>query len=72
MDRASAIETEDCGSIPGRVKAKTILIGIQFFPAWRIKIGTKNYSNKIGLRNPRSAIKIGLLREWQTDRKVVA
>ena len=34
MDRASATETVDSGSIPGRVKQKTIKIGIHSFPAW--------------------------------------
>ena len=33
MDRASAIEAVDSGSIPGRVKPKTIKIGIYGFPA---------------------------------------
>ena len=35
VDRASATETVDSGSIPGRVKPKTIKIGIHSFPAWR-------------------------------------
>ena len=38
MDRASAIKTVDTGSIPGRVKPKTIKIGIHNFPAWRTSI----------------------------------
>ena len=33
VDRASATETVDTGSIPGRVKPKTIKIGIHSFPA---------------------------------------
>ena len=33
VDRASATEAVDSGSIPGRVKTKTIKIGIHSFPA---------------------------------------
>ena len=33
VDRASASEAVDTGSIPGRVKPKTIKIGIHSFPA---------------------------------------
>ena len=33
VDRASATETINTGSIPGRVKAKTRTIGIHSFPA---------------------------------------
>ena len=33
VDRASAIEAVDTGSIPGRVKPKTMKIGIHSFPA---------------------------------------
>ena len=33
VDRASATETVDSGSIPGRVKPKTIKIGIHSFLA---------------------------------------
>ena len=33
VERASATETVDTGSIPGRVKPKTIKIGIHSFPA---------------------------------------
>ena len=33
VHKASATEVEDSGSIPGRVKPKTINIGIQSFPA---------------------------------------
>ena len=33
VDRASAAEAVDLGSIPGRVKPKTIKIGIHNFPA---------------------------------------
>ena len=33
VDRASATETVDSGSIPGRVIPKTIKIGIHSFPA---------------------------------------
>ena len=33
MDRASATETVDSGSIPGRVQPKTIKIGVHSFPA---------------------------------------
>ena len=33
VDRASATETVDSDSIPGRVKSKTIEIGIHSFPA---------------------------------------
>ena len=33
VDRASATEMVDTGSIPGRVKSKTIKIGIHSFPA---------------------------------------
>ena len=35
VDRASATETIDSGSITGRVKLKTIKTGIHSFPAWR-------------------------------------
>ena len=38
MDRASATEAVDTGSIPGRVKPKTIKISIHSFPAWRSAI----------------------------------
>ena len=38
VDRASATEAVDTGSIPGRVKPKTIKIGIYSFPAWRSAI----------------------------------
>ena len=38
VDRASATETVDSDSIPGRVKSKTIEIGIHSFPAWRSTI----------------------------------
>ena len=38
VDRASAAETINSGSICGRVKAKTIKIGIHSFPAWRSAI----------------------------------
>ena len=38
VDRASATEAVDSGSIPGRVKPKTIKIGIHSFPAWRSAI----------------------------------
>ena len=38
VDRASATETVDSGSILGRVKPKTIKIGIQSFLAWRSAI----------------------------------
>ena len=38
VDRASATETVDSGSIPGRFKPKTITIGIHSFPAWRSAI----------------------------------
>ena len=34
----SATEAVDLGSIPGRVKPKTIKIGIHSFPAWRSAI----------------------------------
>ena len=33
VDRASATDAVDSGSIPGRVKPKTIKIGIHSFPA---------------------------------------
>ena len=33
VDRASATEVVDSGSIPGQVKPKTIQIGIHSFPA---------------------------------------
>ena len=33
VDRASATEAVDSSSIPGRVKSKTIKIGIHSFPA---------------------------------------
>ena len=33
VDRASATKAVDSGSIPGRVKPKTIKIGIHSFPA---------------------------------------
>ena len=33
VDRASATDVVDTGSIPGRVKPKTIKIGIHSFPA---------------------------------------
>ena len=35
MDRASGTEAVDSGSVPGRVKPKTIKIGIHSFPACR-------------------------------------
>ena len=35
MDRVSASETEDTGSIPDRLKPKTIKIGMSSFPACR-------------------------------------
>ena len=35
MDRASATEAVDSGSIPGRVKPNSIKIGIRSFPAGR-------------------------------------
>ena len=38
VDRASATEAVDSGLIPGRVKPKTIKIGIHSFPAWRSAI----------------------------------
>ena len=38
VDRASATEAVDSGSIPGRVIPKTIKIGIHSFPAWRSAI----------------------------------
>ena len=38
MDGTSANESADLGSIPGRVKPKTIKIGIHSFPAWRSAI----------------------------------
>ena len=34
VDRMSAIEAIDSGSIPGRVKPKTIKIDSHNFPAW--------------------------------------
>ena len=34
VDRASASETVDLGSIPGQIKPKTIKIGIHSCPAW--------------------------------------
>ena len=37
-DTASATETVDLGSIPGRVKPKTIKTGIHSFPGWRSAI----------------------------------
>ena len=41
MDRASATETIDSGSIPGRVTSKTTKIGNHNFPAWRSAIKKK-------------------------------
>ena len=38
VDKASATETVDSGSIPDRVKLKTIKIGIHSFPAGRSAI----------------------------------
>ena len=35
VDKASATEAVDSGSIPGRVKTKIIKIVIHSFPAWR-------------------------------------
>ena len=35
VDRASATEAVDSGSIPGRVKSKTMKFGIHSFPVWR-------------------------------------
>ena len=35
MDKAYATETVDSGSIAGRVKPKTIKIGMHSFSAWR-------------------------------------
>ena len=42
MDWASVTEAVDKGSIPGRVKPKTIKIGIHSFPAWRSAIKRNN------------------------------
>ena len=41
MDKASATEVVDSGSIIDRVKPKTIKIGIHSFPAWRSAIKGK-------------------------------
>ena len=38
VDRASATETVDLDSIPGRVKPKSVKISIHSFPAWRSAI----------------------------------
>ena len=38
MDRVSATEAADSGSIPRRIKPKTIKIDIHSFPAWRSAI----------------------------------
>ena len=38
VDRASATEAVDLGSIPGRVKPKTLKIGTHSFPACRSAI----------------------------------
>ena len=38
MDKASATETVDLGSIPHRVKPKTIKIGIHSYPAGRLAL----------------------------------
>ena len=38
VDRASATETVDFGSIPELVKPKTLKIGIHSFPAWHFAI----------------------------------
>ena len=38
MDAASATEAVESGSIPDRVKPKTIKIGVHSYPAWRSAI----------------------------------
>ena len=38
VNKASDTETVDSGSIPARIKLKTIKIGIHSFPAWRSAI----------------------------------
>ena len=55
MDRASATEVVDLGSIPGRVKPKIIKIGIHSFPAWRSAI--------------KGAVRGGQMDRWQLDSK---
>ena len=59
VDRASATETVDSGSIPGRMKPKTIKIGIHSFPARRPAI--------------RDSVKppLCVVPRWQLDRKVL-
>ena len=37
-DRESAVGAADSGSNPGRVKAKTLKIGIYSFPVWRLAV----------------------------------
>ena len=41
VDRASATEAVDSGSIPGQVKPNTTKIGIYSFPEWRSAIKGK-------------------------------
>ena len=38
VDKTSATDAVDSGSIPGRVLPKTIKIGVHSFPAWRSAI----------------------------------
>ena len=64
VDRASATETVDLGSIPGRVKPKTIKIGIHSFPAWRSAItGTVWSFHRVWYT-------YGQVAAWLEDRKV--
>ena len=61
VDRASATETVHLGSIPGRVKPKTIKNSIYSFPAWRSAI------KKDSVKPPRTG---GQVAAWLRNRKV--
>ena len=64
MDRASATEAIDMGSIPSRVKPKTKKIGIHSFPAWRSAIkGTVWSLHLVWYAD-------GQVAAWLKDRKV--
>ena len=58
VDRASATETVNSGSIPGRVKPKTINIGIHSLSAWRSTI------KKDSVKPPPCGRQMG---RWQLD-----
>ena len=64
VDRASATEAVDSGSIPGRIKSKTIKIGIYSFPAWRSALKETVWSLR------RVWWTVGQVAAWLEDRKV--